>query len=226
MQTYANQVLRKFWDSVLKFEIDRNYNHDSAVILSGQNLKCGAVLGRRLVGATAVAAAAAGNTGNGAMGSVTVDVGGQRGRYTVIITEPGANAGEFEVRDPKGALCGQGTVAVAFDNNQLNFTLADGGTDFAVGDAFYIDVFGGTYKYLEYDPAGSADAANPVAILTEDVDAATVAADVANILVTTRGPAIVADAGLVWKTGLTANQKAAAIALLETNTGIIVRPAY
>lgn len=93
-----------------------------------------------VTGAGAVAAAFAGNTGNGAMGAVTLSAGAKAGTYKVIIVEPGTNAGVFAVEDPDGVIIGRGTVAAAFSAGGLAFTLADGATDFVAGDGFNIVV--------------------------------------------------------------------------------------
>ena len=97
-------------------------------------------IGVEVAAGTAVAAAFAGNTGNGTMGAVTVSAGAKAGVYNLIVIEPGANAGVFQVIDPDGVFVGRGTVAVAFSAGGLAFTLADGATDFVAGDGFTITV--------------------------------------------------------------------------------------
>lgn len=89
----------------------------------------------------AVAAADAGNTGNGVLTLATPKVAAPvvEGVYRVRITEPAANAGSFTVERPDGVEYADGTVAVAFDN-EVRFTLADGATDFVAGDSFTITV--------------------------------------------------------------------------------------
>lgn len=202
-------------------EAEHNRSRDAIVVLSGENLVAGAVLEKILVGAAATSAPAAGNTGNGAMGAVTVSAAAKPGTYQAIITEPGANAGEFEVVDPDGVTVGQGTVAVAFTGGGLAFTLADGATDFAVGDRILITVAGGGFKYREYDPANTDAAVAPAGILFDAVDAS--AADKA-------GAAHVRqcqiNAGeLAWFTGASAGQKAAALQMMADRLGIIARTA-
>lgn len=108
------------------------------VALSTGNL--GTRIGVEALAGTAVAAAVAGNTGNGTMGAVTVSAGAKAGVYTLTITEPAANAGAFVVEDPDGINIGNGDVAAAFSAGGLAFTLADGATDFAAGDQFTITV--------------------------------------------------------------------------------------
>src|SRR5215813_7054619 len=97
----------------------------------------GVIPSGRMVGALTVASTSAvksgGNTGNGTMGAITTAPQTRPGVYTVRVTVAALNAGTFEFRDPSGALLGTGTVAVAFSNGGLSFTVADGTTDFIVG---------------------------------------------------------------------------------------------
>lgn len=94
---------------------------------------------------TATAAALGTNTGNGAMGSITVSAGAMPGVYTLTIVEPGTNVGTFVVEDPLGNQVGDGVVASAFSAGGLAFTLADGSTDFVAGDSFAITVAGNAF---------------------------------------------------------------------------------
>lgn len=114
---------------------------------------------------TAAAAALGTNTGNGAMGAITVDEAVARdGVYTLTIIEPAANGGTFVVADPDGVQIGDGAVAAAFNAGGLAFTLADGATDFVAGDSFAITVSGGALlgivladHGLQVLPGGTAD---------------------------------------------------------------------
>ena len=105
----------------------------------------GTVLGKTLVSGSATATAGT-NTGNGTMGTVTVSGTAEIGTYTLRISKAAANAGDFVVVNPSGVGVGNGTVAVAYSAAGLAFTLADGATDFVVGDTFTIAVTG-TVKY-------------------------------------------------------------------------------
>ena len=98
----------------------------------------GLVLARKPI--TPAVTAAGTNTGNGVMGAVTVSAGSMAGAYLLKIITAAANAGQFEVIDPQGDLVGIGNVAAAFATGGLAFTLADGATDFVVGDSFTITV--------------------------------------------------------------------------------------
>lgn len=63
--------------------------------------------------------------------------------FTIVVA--GANGGTFNVLDPDGLSLGNATVGVAFTSNQINLTISDGATDFAVGDFFTIAVTQGNY---------------------------------------------------------------------------------
>lgn len=99
----------------------------------------GAVIGGTFAG-TAAAVAGSGNTGNGTMGAITVSAGAKQGVYQLQITGAASNAGSFAVYDPDGLFVDDGDVAAAFSAGGLAFTLADGATDFVVGDSFAITV--------------------------------------------------------------------------------------
>lgn len=134
---------------------------------------------------TAVAAYAAawsGNTGNGAMGAITVTAAALPGTYKLMITEPGTNVGNFQVFNPNGLLVDQGDVAAAFSAGGLGFTLADGSTDFVAGDGFDIVVAAGDSKYVPYDD-DNADGSNVAcAVALENADSTAADATCATIV--------------------------------------------
>jgi hypothetical protein len=143
--------------------------------------------------------------------------GARRGKYTIVITEPAANAGTFEVIGPDGQVVGDGTVAVAFDN-EIQFTLADGATDFVSGDAFTVLVTGGTHKYKEYDVADADGGQRVAGVSYGNVDAT--AADKPGAIVVR--DAVVRDADLTWFAGATSAQKDEGRRQLEA-LGIVAR---
>lgn len=195
-------------------------SRENVTVLLGESLKAGHVLGRRLVAPTFGAAAVLGvNVGNGAFGAVTMgtNLGARRGTYRIVVTEPVAAAGKFEVFDPNGILLGDGDVAVLFDN-EIQFTLADGATDFVAGDAFTVKVSAGTHKYKEYDPADADGGQRVAGVLYDKVDAT--AADKAGAIV--RRDAEIRSDDLTWFAGATTAQKDEAIDALAA-LGIIAR---
>lgn len=113
----------------------------------------GTVLGKITKAGTASAAAYAGNTGNGTIGTITVGAGSIAGVYKLTIIEPGTNLGNFQVEDPLGIVVKTGVVGTAFSGGGLAFTLADGATDFVAGDGFNITVAAGSGKYVAYNDA-------------------------------------------------------------------------
>lgn len=139
-------------------------------LLSGQNALRGAVLGATSSAGTATGAAVAGNTGNGTIGTISAGASAKAGRYRITCVEPASNAGSFAVEDPDGVQVGTATVGVAF-TGPVNFTIADGATDFAVGDAFTIDVSALTKKYKLSAAAATDGSQVPDLILAEDCDA-------------------------------------------------------
>lgn len=169
--------------------------------------------------ATSASATAGGsNTGNGAMGAITVDNNAIAGDYVLTVIKAATNAGDFQVVDPNGKVVGLGTVAAAFSAGGLSFTLADGATDFAVGDTFTITVEAGSGNYAMHDPSGSDGRESAAALLFDAVDATTANADGVSI---SRDAEVNGDE-LTWITGISAGNKAAGITALSTN-GIIVR---
>lgn len=144
----------------------------SITLLSGQNLARGAVLGRKSTATVPTTGTAGGtNTGNGTMGSVAA--GGTKlktGTYRARCIRAATNVGDFEVIDPDGNLIGIAIVAVAFTSSHLNFTIADGSTDFAVGDTFTVAV-AAVDKYILSLAAATDGSQEPDLILAEATDA-------------------------------------------------------
>ena len=168
--------------------------------------------------ATSAKATAGTNTGNGVMGAITVSNAAKPGNYLLKIIKAGTNVGDFQVTDPTGVVVGIGTVAAAFTGGGLSFTLADGATDFVVGDSFTINVAAGSGRYALHDTLGADGREIASVILFDAVDAS---------LANKPGVAIARNAQIngdeiTWKTGISAGDKAAGIAALAVN-GIIVR---
>lgn len=176
----------------------------------------GTVLGKRTIG-TATAAAAAGNTGNGAVSAVTVAAGAKVGVYRVMCIEPGTDAGQFVVEDPNGVIIGRATVGVAF-SNQIGFTIADGATDFVAGDSFNVTVAAGNGQYQPLDLAATNGAAIAAGVLYGN---AKINAGSKPIAVVARD-AEVKLAALTWPDGITTDEKTAALAQLAA-LGVIAR---
>ena len=184
----------------------------------------------RVVGKTAVvslvtssAAADGSNTGNGVItmdATAPVAAGAKNGVYRVVNELVATNSGEFVVYDPDGIEIGRVAVAATF-SNQIKFVIADGATDFAIGDAFSITVGieESDYQIVAYNPAGTDGSQRAAGILWEGVttDGTNLGAGV----VITRA-AEVRGVDLVWPATITAIQRADALRQLE-KFGIIAR---
>jgi len=150
---------------------------EGITLKSGLNYVRGTVLEETVFGTAASAAKSGGNTGTG---TLTLDAttptlfGATPGVYTVRCITAATNGGQFLVNTPSGTSLGTfslpGTAGgSATFSNQIKFALADGGTDFAVGDGFDITVTAvapGAQKYQRV----TADI-RARAVLLEDVDA-------------------------------------------------------
>lgn len=191
-------------------------SREQGVLLSGQVVVAGAVLGRLLH--AGVTAGAITGTGNGVLGTITVGAAAKPGAHILKITKAVANAGDFELIDPLGEVCGIGSVGQAFAGGGLAFTLADGATDFAVGDAIVITVAVGSGKYVALDLAGTDGRQHAAAIAYAGVDAS---AGDRRLVVTARDTEANAHC-LTWPAGITTDQITAARAELA-GSGIIVR---
>ncbi|MFG1246789.1 head decoration protein [Xanthobacter flavus] len=200
-------------------------SREVGTIVSGAGvLKPGTVLGKITDGGAVTVTKTDVGGGKGALtlADPAYGAGVKEGVYKVILIEPAANAGAFEVEDPDGIVIGTGTVGVAF-TGVVKFTLADGGTDFAAGDIALVTVAiadpTNLGKYAVHDPAAVNGAQVPAAILYQGCDATS--ADVKRTL-TVRDTEVHADV-LTWKSGMTDDQKAAALAVLSASHGIVAR---
>jgi hypothetical protein len=204
---------------------DPNLSGENIVLLATTvALVSGTMLGRTITGTPTVAAVAAvsgsgGTPGNGAVGSLTADAGAPEGAYTITILNPAANAGAFEVRKPDRSLDGYGTVGVAY-NGTINFTLADGSTDFVEDDRITVNVSYAdyAYRYGALDPAAVNGLQNFAAILFGRREISTV---------TQRAAGVVRDQGvngnlITYPNAMTTAQKAKAEDQAR-DKGIIIR---
>lgn len=206
----------------VKYEAEREYSRENVTILAGSGsaraLTAGMILGQ-ITKAAATGAAVAGNTGNGTItASPTVGVAAKVGTYTLTCIEPATNLGKFQVEDPDGIVIGIATVATAFTTH-LTFTIADGATDFASGDAFTIVVAAGSGKVKQIDFSATDGADKAYGVLLRDATAAD-GTDGAGVAIVRH--AILETSHLTWPSGASAPQKAAALATLQL-AGVLSR---
>lgn len=221
---YSNVIADEIWS-------DKAYCRDAVTVYEAAETSyaMGTVLGKTLTSGSATSAAASGNTGNGTMGSITVSGNAMVGQYTLRITKAATNAGEFSVRDPLGNLVGIGNVAVAFSAGGLAFTLADGSTDFAVGDIFYIAV-AGTVKY-KVCKATATDGSDKFAGIyvggntaaTRWKDSTIAATTDTTVVAFVRGTALVKKEGLVFDASINTDAEKAAIYAQMEAKGILLQ---
>lgn len=136
------------------------------IILGAGTLKRGTVLGQQTANPI-VAAAVAGNTGNGTIGTLSVGSAPLVGTYTLTATD----ATHFAVVDPEGNSLGSATAGSAFTSTGINFTITAGATPFVAGDAFTVSVYDAVGVYIESVKTASDGSQTPVAILADDADA-------------------------------------------------------
>jgi hypothetical protein len=136
------------------------------IILGAGTLARGTVLGQQNTNPIS-AAATAGNTGNGTIGTLSVGASPDVGAYKATAT----SATVFAVVDPEGNALGNATAGTPFTSAEVNFTITAGGTAFVAGDSFVITVSDAIGTYIECVKTASDGSQNPVAILADAADA-------------------------------------------------------
>ncbi|MBE0530245.1 MAG: head decoration protein [Rhodospirillales bacterium] len=198
--------------AVLAYEQDHGRSRDAVTVLAGDGaarvLALGAVLGRRLIGAPTITPDE-GNTGDGALGTLTLAAGVKVGTYKAVCIAAAENGGTFAVFDPDGFRLADVAVGVAYDGGPLAFTIADGDADFIVGDAIEVEVAAGDRKVVALAPAAIDGTQIAAGVLLAGVTAPD-GADAAGQAATRECDLITS--GLVWPAGITADQKTAALA--------------
>jgi len=227
MSLVATEATR--FNAVVKYEQEASVGICRDVVTayegSSTSYPVGTVLGKYFV-ATSVTATAGTNTGNGAIGTVTSTGKAKRGTYIVRIETAVANSGIFSVINPSGAMIATGVVGTAF-SNQIAFTLADGATDFVVGDSFTVEVVG-DYKYKMVEATATDGTAVACAIYISANDGSfgtsTIAATTdTSIIALVRGAAVVGKETLTYGASVnTTAEKTKMYSELES-VGIICR---
>lgn len=199
------------------------YSRDKGTIVAGAgDLKVGTILGKRAKTVAAVAAVG-GNTGVGvaAMAEPPLGAKAEVGVYKLTCIAAAANGGTFQVVSPSGYRLPDLKVAAAYAGDHINLTIADGATDFVLGDAFTVTVSGDD----KYAPAayGAVDGTGTGAVvLLEDVDA-TGGDDVADALLLARD-AIVSQTSLIYDVSADDDDKKTALRAGLSSNGIVFTP--
>lgn len=214
---YSNAEARPL-TRVVKWEVDPIVSRETGELLAGDSadrtVDIGAVLGKRLFD-DPVITPAGGNTGNGALGTLTLGTAAKAGIYRATCIAAATNGGRFQVVDPDGLRLADALVTVAYTSPQISFTISDGATDFILGDSITVTVDEGDGKLvgIDFDATDGSQRAYAVAATRvtapDGVDAA---------ILTIRRQAVLARQSLIWPEGATDGQKAGALAELETST--------
>lgn len=202
---------RKREGDIFVQELSPTFGREVVTIASGANLVQGSVLGKVTFDCPTTGTAVSGNTGTGTLGSVVAGDEIEVGTYSVKCTAAASNAGTFKVLTPGGFRLDDATVGVAYSSPHLAFTIADGETDFAVGDAFTIAVAEGSGEADLIDFAAHDGSQLAAGILLYDVDATAGAVEGVNV----KSNVVVIETNLIWPAGATDSQKNAALAQLS-----------
>jgi hypothetical protein len=200
-------------------EADGHLSRENVPIGVSQTILAGTVLGAAPIVASETSSIVVGtNTGNGVatLANPATSQAAVDGDYLLTCTAAAANAGTFSVQTPDGREIGPLTVGVAF-NKEIKLTIADGATDFAVGDSFKVrvgienpgDMTFGALNLTGTD--GSQNAAG-IAIYPAVTDGSTTVKIAAMVRL-----AEVNAKCIEWPVGITAAQKAEAIVQLARN---------
>lgn len=112
------------------------FNGAALVLPAGVTLD---VVQKSSAAAIAIAVKTGGNTGSGVAGAITQGVLAKAGTYTLVCINAASSGHEvFAVYDPDGSRLADLTVAAAYNNGHFAVTIADGYTDFIVGDGFTV----------------------------------------------------------------------------------------
>lgn len=206
---------------VLKYEAPQLISREAVTVLAGSGSERALAIGEVITKRTrsdAIITPDGGNTGDGVAGAVTLGSMAETGAYVLTCIAASANAGTFQVLSPKGYQLPNLTVGQAYAGDHINLTIADGATDFIVGDAFTVDITGDD-KVVALDPAGVDGSQDPIGIIAATVTAPD-GTDAKGLAIVR--DAILADHAIIWPVGITAQQKTDAIATLE-GRGILIR---
>lgn len=217
----------KYLPDFMKWEQDQNVSRQNITIKAGSGavraLTAGMVLAKLTTATTATAAKTGGNTGNGTItmdATQPVKTGVKLGVYTVRFTVAATNNGTFVVVDPDGIEIGTVVMAAGSGtfSGAIKFAIADGATDFVVGDGFDITITALVEKWLQLAPAATDGSQIAAGVLVYDITAAD-GTDKAGGVAVVRNGVYLKDQ-LTWPGGITTAQKAAAVAQLK-NLGLL-----
>lgn len=219
--TYVFPALAHEW---LKHELDPQFTRKEITIASGAGeLLTGTVLGRITKGGASVQAKE-GNTGNGTFtldATTPVLAAAVVGVYTLRCIAAATNGGTFRLEDPNGVVLGDFALAAgsATVNEHIKGVIADGSTDFVVGDGFDITVAAGSGQWVKYNPTLTNGAGVAAGILLNRVDATSGAQKAVAIV----RDAVINPLSLVWDSSVDNQDKKNAGLADLAKLGIVTR---
>lgn len=200
-----------------------NYSREAITVAESQTILAGGLVARKAMDDAVTVTQAFAGTGDGALtlADPAISTKAKDGVYTVVCVTAALNSGTFRVEDPNGKFLGNATVAAAFDK-EIKFTIADGDTDFVIGDTFSITVAmdDSSFEYVAYNPAGTAGSEVPVGMAI--YPATTGANESAEISAIVRHATLNGNC-IAWPAGITTAQRVDALQALEDGRGIVVR---
>ncbi|MHC1791799.1 head decoration protein [Solidesulfovibrio sp.] len=194
---------------IVRRELDREFSRENVIFAAGAAIALCAVVGRITKGVP-VAAAAAGNTGNGLITDLALGLLAEVGVYRLVCSQAIAGSGLFQVFTPGGLRLEDAVVGAPYASPHLALTIGDGAADFVVGDDFTVTVPAGSGKCTLINPAAVDGSQIAAGISIAAYNAAT--ADVRGVIVARE--AVVMRDLLSWPAGITAPQKSKALAEL------------
>ena len=150
-------------------------------------------------------------------GAVTSRVAVESGVWVLECISCSANEGDCKVTRPDGTIAATLTAATQYTTTDFDFTLADGATDWAVGDKVYITV--GDNKVTALDLSKTDGSSVAAGILINDYTAPD-GTDLTAVAIVR--DAILAANKISWPSGITTEQKAAGVEQLKS-VGILVQ---
>lgn len=169
------------------------------IVVTGGPYARGTVLGQ-VTSNPAIVTEGSTNTGNGAVGAVTVGTGALIGNYVLTAK----TATDFGVVDPEGNALPDMTVGTAYNQEGLSFTVTAGGTAYVAGDTINIEVVDAIGTFKESVKTASDGSQNPSAILVNSMGAAGPSANSGYMLGEFNARALIFDASWTIQTLTTA----------------------
>lgn len=211
-------------NDILKWEAENLYSREMIIVLSGQNLSLGAVIGKATKSVPTTGTLETGS--NGECTGVSGGAKTQFGTYkATCITANAVDAdGVWRIEAPDGTVLGDLTVTMgtsgtgSFTDPQINLTISYATGYNSVDDCFTIEVEAGSGKVVEVDFDAVDGSQNAYGFVIAAYDASS--ADVDGVAIVRN--AIINSDNLVWPDGATEDQKDAALAELKA-AGIITR---